>query len=255
MSRRAASIAAFASLAFAPAVAAAQSAPSPVTLPAPAAPPASAAPVPAPPAPPVPPGLVPVFPPGVVPSSGPQPTPARRPASTGPLPYYPPPPYAYYPPPATYYDTAGMGLAPPTTLPFEDGQTVPYGYTLETRRVHSMIIAGAVTFSSTYVTSIIAAMSVLSGGSSNGSQLDPLFVPVFGPFITIGTAQARGAATVWLALDGLAQTGGLTMFVYGLVAREKYLQRKSHEASGALDVLARPEVVVGARAAGLRWAF
>jgi hypothetical protein len=76
--------------------------------------------------------------------------------------------------------------------------------------------------------------------------------PVIGPFVTIGTAHSDAAGTLWLALDGMAQTAGAVLFVHGMVAREKYLQRTE---TSVLDVLARPEVRVGPRAAAARWVF
>jgi hypothetical protein len=58
--------------------------------------------------------------------------------------------------------------------------------------------------------------------------------------------------TLWLALDGMAQTAGAALFVQGMVTHESYLQR---EGKTALDVLAHPQIVVGPRAAVARWAF
>jgi hypothetical protein len=214
MSRRAAPLGALASTLLASVVGAAQ--------------PAPLAPAPAPA---VPPGLVPVFPPGV--SAAPRPlSPASLPRAAPPG-YYP---YYLYPP--------GVDVRLPQELSFEEGETVPSGYALKQRRVRSLILAGSLTFGSTFLTSVIFG--------AVDSQLRPLFAPVVGPFVTIGTAHSDAAGTLWLALDGMAQTAGAVLFVHGMVAREKYLQRVE---TSALDVLAHPMVVVGPRAAVARWVF
>jgi hypothetical protein len=196
------------------------------------------------PSPVVPPGLVPVFPPGV--SAAPQVNGGGSPPNHSlELPASLPraPPQGYYPPPYYLYPP-GVVLQPPMQLPFEEGQTVPSGYELRRRRVRSLILAGSLTFSSTYLASVIVA--------AVNSSLRLLLAPVIGPFVTIGTAHSDAAGTLWLALDGMAQTAGAVLFVHGIVARETYLQRTE---TSALDVLAHPQVLIGPRAAVARWIF
>jgi len=243
MSRRAASIAAVVFLV--PALAAAQPAPAaPVVVPAPA----------------VPPGLMPVFPPGAVAPGPPNayvPPPAGSVAVTAPpsgyaLPY---PIASPYPPSPLDLEAPGMELLLPTTLSFEEGQTVPRGYALKSRSPRSLLVAGTLSFGTAYLASLIGAATALTANSTSGTSYAPLFVPVIGPYIAIGTAQASGAGAVWLVLDGLAQTGGATLFVYSLVAEEKYLSRKARDTGSALDVLAHPAVFVGPRMGVARWAF
>jgi hypothetical protein len=156
--------------------------------------------------------------------------------------YYPP--YGYYPPP--------INVLPPATLPYEEGESVPPGYTLKTRAVRSMVIAGSVTFGATYLVSLLTSATILAADSNDGKQLAPMFAPIVGPFITIGTARAEGAGTLWLVLDGLAQTAGAVMLIYGLAAEEKYLQRNP---MGTADLVLRPDVLVGPGSASLRWKF
>lgn len=151
-----------------------------------------------------------------------------------------PPPYYYYPPPVAYL--------PPATLPYEDGDPVPPGYEIKTRAVRSMLIAGATTFGAPYLVSLISA-AVIFASDSSGSQIAPLFAPIVGPFITIGTSRAGGPATFWLVVDGLAQTGGAIMFIYGLAAKEKFLKRTPFESSSV------PEVILGPSSGALRWTF
>ena len=155
-----------------------------------------------------------------------------------------PPSAGYYPPPYYLYP-AGANLQPPPQISYEDGQTIPSGYDLKTRSVRSLIIAGSLTFGTAYVASAIF------GGID--APLRALLAPVVGPFVTIGTAHADALGTLWLALDGMAQTAGAVLFVQGVVTRERYLERQGKKT--ALDVLAHPQIVVGPRAAAARWAF
>lgn len=247
MGARVAAIVAASSIALAATVAAAQ--------PAQPAPPSPAPPAPAPTPPP---GLVPTYPPGVKPGAAPAPAAPAAPPSAAPAAppgYAPPPGYGYgyppgygygYPAPYSYYPP-GANLAPPLTLPYDEGQTVPNGYQIKSRAVRSLVVAGSVTFGSTYLVSLLTASTVLAGSPSDGKQLTPLFAPVVGPFIAVGTAHSSGAGTLLLVLDGLAQTGGAAMLIVGLAAEEKYLQR-----SAAARL---PEVRVGPGSASLRWSF
>ena len=216
-----------------------------------------------------PPGLVPSFPPGAAPGkAGSTPAPTGQPAPApqpGAWPGYAPPPGygypspgygappGYYPPPYSYY-TPGANLQPPATLAYDDGQTVPHGYQLKTRPVRSLEIAGSISFSVTYLTSILVAAPVLANDPTSGKPLAPLFAPVVGPFIAVGTAHSNGVGTLWLVLDGLVQTGGATMLILGLAAEEKYLQRSAARLD-PLDRIAHPDVLVGPGAASVRWTF
>ena len=88
--------------------------------------------------------------------------------------------------------------------------------------------------------------SLIAGGvgvANNGKGFAPLFVPVVGPFIAVGSTASTGAGTVWLVLDGLAQTGGVVLFAYGLAAQGE-VPRARRDFSGRatpLDVLAHPQ--------------
>jgi hypothetical protein len=249
-----------------------------------AAQPAPAPPSAAPPGPPpgMPPGVAPVFPPGAPPAAAPPPAAppamapppaaAPPPPGAGPFPapgagappgtwpgaapgygappggYYTPPPY--YPQP--YYYPA---MLPPPLLPYEQGQTVPPGYQLKTRPVRSAVISGAIIFGTTYVVSLLTATTVLSIGGDGTSQFAPLFVPVVGPFIAVGTTHSSGAGTLWLVLDGLTQAAGATVLIYGLAAEEKYLQYGTSAPHAALDVLTHPQVFMGPGSGAVRWTF
>lgn len=161
----------------------------------------------------------------------------------------------YPAPPVAPYAYPFVNVLPPATLPYEEGAAVPAGYQVKTRAVRSMVVAGSITFGSTYVVSalvgstMLAALSSEKNPSTSPGAYAPLFVPLAGPFITIGTTHASGAGALWLVLDGLTQTAGAVMLIYGLAAEEKYLQRT------AGDVLTRPQVLVGPSSAALRWKF
>jgi hypothetical protein len=140
-----------------------------------------------------------------------------------PPPYYGQPPQgsAYYVPPGSY----GMQPVGPKYLEWEEGDPVQPGYHPTTRIRRGLVIGGAVTFGTTYLLTAFTAAILVEGGSNNGSIYGPLFAPVLGPFITIGTAHASGSGTFVLVLDGLAQTGGLAMLIAGLVAPKTALVR------------------------------
>jgi len=139
-------------------------------------------------------------------------------------------------------------MMPVLTLPYEDGDPIPQGFTVRSRANKSLIIAGSITFGSTYIISGLVAATTLSASTDGGAEFAPLFVPVLGPFISLSTAHAEGAGTFWLVFDGLAQAGGLTMFIAGLVVEDKYLQRTPRAS-------VKPEVLVNPGGMGLKWRF
>jgi hypothetical protein len=110
----------------------------------------------------------------------------------------------------------------PKELDYEEGQPIPAGYHLDSKIRKGLFIGGTVTFGACY---LLSALSASVADSGNNDEFAPLFVPVAGPFITIGTANAEGAGTFWLVVDGVAQAGGLVMAIAGLVAQEELLVR------------------------------
>ena len=166
--------------------------------------------------------------------------------------YYPPPGYGqppagYYPPPGYYYPPPSA-MMPVLTLPYEDGDPIPQGFSVRSRADKSLLIAGSITFGAPYLISALVAATTLSANADGGGEFAPLFVPVIGPFIAIGTAHAEGAGTFWLVFDGLAQAGGVTMFIAGLVLEDKYLQRTPQASF-------KPEVLVNPGGMNLKWRF
>ena len=150
--------------------------------------------------------------------------------------YGPPPGYTYppgYGPPPGYSYPPGYGPPPgygaeypplgPRRMPFEEGQPIPPGYRVETRARRGLIVGGAVTFGVLYLLSAFTASVAVDAGDSE--EFGPLFIPVVGPFVTISTADAEGAGTFALVLDGVGQAGGVAMFIAGLMTEEKFLLR------------------------------
>ncbi len=273
----AASLLAVTWLSLVPAIAAAQS-PSPLgeTPKPPLKADSTPAPVPMAAQPAPPPGLVPAFPPGTRPPGGASVTPAPGMPAPGmpptaapqvtpsPYPpgyYYPPPGYGvapgYYAPPGynSYMYPPGTSLLPPAILAYDEGETVPAGYKLKASPVRTLVVTGSVLFGTTYLASLIGGATVVAGSSSDAKSFAPMFAPLVGPFITIGTVSASGAGALWLVLDGLAQTAGVAMLVSGMVLEEKYLERVATGQATALERLAHPQVFVGARSGVVRWSL
>jgi hypothetical protein len=91
----------------------------------------------------------------------------------------------------------------------------PPGYELRDRSQRGLVIAGSVTLGSTWLLSAITAGIIASGGSEE--EFVPLFVPLAGPFITLGTADSNTLGSFLLVADGLAQVMGLGMLVAGVI--------------------------------------
>jgi hypothetical protein len=154
-------------------------------------------------------------------------------------------------------DTPLPWYAPPI-LAYEDGQPIPPGYALTLRRRRSLIVAGAALFGASWLTSALTAATVVAGTDRHRSEVAPLFAPFAGPWITVATSRDarlddpdRRMNGVLLVVDGVAQLTGATLFVAGMVMREPVLTRTKH----SYDTAALPELLVGGRAAALRWRF
>lgn len=160
-------------------------------------------------------------PPGYYPQPGYPPGYGQYPPGYGPPPGYGQPPPGYQPPPS-YYNGEYPPIGP-KRIDYEEGSPVPPGYRIETQANRGLIIGGTVTFGITYLLSIFVASIAVDG--NGGSEFGPLFIPVIGPFITIGTADSRDFGTFTLLLDGAAQAGGVAMFVAGMLTDRKYLIR------------------------------
>ena len=72
------------------------------------------------------------------------------------------------------------------------------------------MIAGGTTLASLWVLS----MATAAGGTSDNA-MSPLFVPVIGPFIAIGTHDGSAVGTAALAADGIGQLAGALLLAFG----------------------------------------
>jgi hypothetical protein len=157
------------------------------------------------------------------PPPGYQPAPAAvaPPPAATPQPYSPgaygQPAPGYGQPATVYYTTAPPGYGPPApgprVLDWEEGQPLQPGYHAETRIRKGLVAGGAATFGTTYLFTALAG-AIIADAKQSG--FEPLFVPVVGPFITIGTGHVTSSGAFFLILDGLAQSAGVAMFVAGL---------------------------------------
>jgi hypothetical protein len=149
------------------------------------------------------------------------PPPAYPPPGAYPPGYYPPPPPGYYPP--GYYP--GYPVEPPSELPYEEGAPIPPGYKPESRIRKGLVIAGACVFGGVYIFSVIWG-SVFISAEGEGEGYEALYVPVVGPFIAMGTIEGvETSSGALLAVDGIAQVGGVAMFIAGLAAKKQVLVR------------------------------
>jgi hypothetical protein len=76
---------------------------------------------------------------------------------------------------------------------------------------------GATAFVLPYLASAIAATTGYPNDDGDTSSRAVLWVPAVGPFIALGDGY-DALASFFLVLDGVAQIGGLSLLVYGLVS-------------------------------------
>lgn len=184
--------------------------------------PAGSAPAPAPPPPPAA-------------GTAPPPSPAGPPpAGAYPYPYpYPYGQYPYSPYPYAGYPPAARPAPKPRVLPYHEGQSIPPGYYLEDHIHRGLAIAGGAVLGGTYAISVSVA-----AGYSFTDRSGWLALPVAGPFITAATRHNTCNSSIdysctddqsvrmFLTLDGLAQTAGAVLLIWGLNSHEKQLVRE-----------------------------
>lgn len=136
------------------------------------------------------------------------------------------------------YVPQSVALSGPAVIKeYQEGAPVPAGYHAEQRARRGLVIAGAVTFGSMYLLSAMVAaigadsheMECTYGGTTpscrdKGNPVAALWVPAIGPFIQMAKTDSS-TGNLFLAIDGLAQTGGVVMAVYGLASPKTVLVR------------------------------
>jgi hypothetical protein len=139
--------------------------------------------------------------------------------------YYPPPGYGqpYYPPPGQPTDTR------PVTMEYDEEQPIPAGYHLRTKVRAGLVGGGAGLLGGLWIVSIFVGIFGNAGNALVGAEekWTPMYIPMVGPFITIGTASndLSGGGTALLAVDGIGQLGGAAMIVLGIALPKKTLVR------------------------------
>jgi len=155
----------------------------------------------------------PAYPPGYAPGYGP---PVGGPVYTAPI---------YQETQPSYVPQSVAMSGPRMIKDWNEGDPIPPGYHPTTRIKKGFVIAGAVTFGTTYLITAFGA-SIADAASSNSASA--LFVPIAGPFIQMGQCGNGGCGAVgdfWLGFDGVVQAAGLAMFIYGLASPTTVLVR------------------------------
>jgi hypothetical protein len=172
-----------------------------------------------------------------------------------PQPYpYPPAPYPPYPyAPAPYGYPPPYAPPPPAPVPaqpqpptvvydWDPDVPVPQGYTMVDTVNSRLLVPGITLFATGWVLSVLIAGV---GSSAEKEDADdaadgvtagdwmPLYAPVVGPFIAIGTLDPSPAGTGVLLADGVLQVGGVIGIVGGIISRKYKLLRTGY---GALTV-------------------
>lgn len=138
-----------------------------------------------------------------------------------------PPPPVYTPPPPVsggyttpYYQPAPPPPMGPKKMKYNEGDPVPPGYRVEERTRTGLVVGGAVLFGVTYlITALIGSIA----SDLNDKDGKWLLLPVVGPFVYSTTTESSTAKT-WLYIDGLAQAGGVTMFIVGLAGQKMLIR-------------------------------
>lgn len=129
---------------------------------------------------------------------------------------------------STFAATAHADEPPPAADP-PVAVAPPVAEHRETRMQPIPIVAGSVLLGASYATGVIggAMLDVCLNVFGPPTPCDhphwPMYIPVAGPFIALGTASAAnrldGASAAFMIADGIAQVASLSLLVYGLAAR------------------------------------
>jgi len=122
------------------------------------------------------------------------------------------------------YVPQSIALSGPAEFTYEEGQPIPDGYHLATRTRRGPIVAGAVTFGTLYLFSAIAAAGSGDAHQGGTNPEGALYIPGIGPFIQLGSTTTQ-TGTVVLVADGLGQSLGLALLIYGIANPKNVLVR------------------------------
>ncbi len=104
--------------------------------------------------------------------------------------------------------------------------------------------AGASVFTLAYLASALGATTGFDDVASVDTARGALWVPVVGPFVTIGTARPPAGIAALYAADGFVQAAALTSLILGVVWRTEALQRQ-HAPHGATSLTLAPALGPG----------
>ena len=148
-----------------------------------------------------------------------QPSPPPPPSLPAPpVPAAPPPPPEYAYPPGYY---AGPPRAPLVISDWPEDEPAPPGYHRSMRMRRGPIIGGSILFGVTYTTTVLVAAALRDAGNSTYGWL---YLPAIGPLIDL-TNSGSATASTFLVLDGLAQSAGLALLIWGLTSPSPVLVR------------------------------
>lgn len=127
------------------------------------------------------------------------------------------------------YVPQSVALSGPRVIKdYTPGDPVPPGYHPETRVRGGLIAGGAAMFGAAYLPSLLAAAigsDVCDNLTNCHNSLWPLYIPVAGPFIALGTVPGSATGTVFLLIDGALQAGGAAMLIVGIASPKTVLVR------------------------------
>ncbi len=178
------------------------------------------------------------------------PAPTANVGTGAPPPQQPPPQQGEYvapmpnqgPPPGYQQPMAYAG--PRVINDYQVGDPIPPGYHPSTKLRGWAIGAGLGMFGAAYLPSVFVAAiasDICDTSSSCRNPAWPLWIPVVGPFVAIGTYGASSATVnVFLVIDGLLQTAGAALTIYGFAAPKTVLVRND---MGSLQIA--PTMVAG----------
>lgn len=156
--------------------------------------------------------------------------------------------------PQPIYVSASPG--PRVIRGWQEGEPIPPGYHPAERVRLGLVVGGATLFGVMYLFSALAAgvcssaqegtTTSICGGST--TKEDPLLLPAIGPFIQMAEG-GNAVGDVFLAIDGLAQLGGIAMLIYGLAVPKPVLVRNDLGKASPPRLEISP--MVGAGRAGL----
>lgn len=114
-----------------------------------------------------------------------------------------------------------MGVAAPSVASTSPSAPDVPTYRYETRG--GLAAGGALLFGAGYGLSILVNLAVCGGATrwAGCASKENSAIPFVGPFMFLGTPATEPSYHALMVVDGLAQIGGLAMFVTGLTVRRK----------------------------------